>query len=809
MVVTEQRINEVLGTDKDLTVAMKIDDRDKKKLMMILSQNLYQDPIGSIVREYVSNALDAQREIGNDEPIVVKLTKENGQFVFNVIDNGIGLSPERVENVFSKYLSSTKEADKNQLGYYGLGSKSALSYVDSFTIHSRYEGKLYSYLMLKGEEGTELSLLDINDTTDHNGVTIVINLKESDDYEIFLEKIRTQLCYFEGVYIDTYYDDINTDYKIIKTDNWKYSELNQDPNLHLCLDNVYYPLDFNKLGIETIKMPIGLNFSLNDGIMPIPSREGFMYTPDVKEMILNRIKAIGIEFIEKWNAISPNASTLEAAHDMHDHWGTITLYHEEENGLVIKHIAIKVDKKLEKITDLKMKSVCLSLFPNMDVDKLYTNRSYLLQEYQIYGKSENNTYQTKFGYKRREESEALNIYDIDSRLRTIYLLKTGEVLTKLQITYLKWLKRDFLIIRKHSSTKLGKINKDKYYDQHHYIGLLDLYKEPKDKWRNLIKEYQALIKTYTNQFLELENIVPSKDFLEWKETCKSIRKVAKRNTKEEITFCEIYYSTRTNSKSKFLVYKDNKRVIKVSDLSKQQGLFIYSKDQDEFISEELYNLFINDKKIHVVVLSERNYQKIIKEKKLHNWIKVEDFWKTKNKWIANYLTRFLLDKSYNLLKKPSLNTNSTILDKKSYSDFQAIYQYFCSFSIPKHITEDWLYGKLYLYNKNNWLKNDQINLFKKVLIDIYKFDFLNVLNFHYEDKKLLKKFALTLYLKQKEEDKIKGITSYKQIDIDKVITHVLTPVEEKNVNTKENLDLLEDLDEEITVINELIEVDTL
>lgn len=119
MIIAEQQLNTVIGLDRSCTVAMKIDSSKNKKLAAILTSNLYQDPIGSLIREYVSNALDAQVEAGVTEPIKVKLTKQNGQFVFIVEDNGCGLSPERIETVFVNYLSSTKENDANQLGYFG------------------------------------------------------------------------------------------------------------------------------------------------------------------------------------------------------------------------------------------------------------------------------------------------------------------------------------------------------------------------------------------------------------------------------------------------------------------------------------------------------------------------------------------------------------------------------------------------------------------------------------------------------------------------------------------------------------------
>jgi hypothetical protein len=53
-----------------------------------------------------------------------------------------------------------------------------------------------------------------------------------------------------------------------------------DSNLHLCLDNVYYPLDYTKLGINTLTVPIGLKFSLSDGIFT--QIESIRYTSEAK-----------------------------------------------------------------------------------------------------------------------------------------------------------------------------------------------------------------------------------------------------------------------------------------------------------------------------------------------------------------------------------------------------------------------------------------------------------------------------------------------------------------------------------------------
>lgn len=793
MIIEDQKINEVYGVEQEDTVQMTIDDSAKKKLMMVLSQNLYQDPIGSIIREYTSNALDAQKEIGNTEPIRVRLIKQNDQFVFIVEDNGIGLSPERVENVFSKYLSSTKENDKNQLGYYGLGSKSALSYVDSFMIHSRYDGKIYSYLMLKGEKGTELSLLDINDCDDRNGVTIVITLKEEEDYEIFLEKIKTQLPYFESVYIETYYDDIENDFKIVKTEDWKYSELNTDPYMHLSLDNVYYPLDFNKLGIEPIKIPIGITFSLNDGIVPTPSREGFLYTPQVKSLILEKIKKVGNEFIDKWNNIAPAAKDLNEAHRLHDHWGVINLYKEEENGIVLKNINIKIDKTIEKICENKMKSVVLSLFPNLDVENLHKNLIHLLQDYKVFSEYSGYT------FKSRIEGES-GYRDLlpSSLYQPVYLFEPGEVITKQQLGYLKWLGKPFLIARKHSHTKLGHYDRYGSYGRNTYRFLLNLDKKPKEKWRQLIQEYQDLVKTYTDQLIPSSTIVPTQEYFDWKESQKKARKPRSVKSKEDITYSTIRKASRSNAKSKYLV--NQSFTIPMNTLSKQKGLFIYCGDQDEQIPKELYELFSYKKEnIQLVMLSERNYNKLQKLGKIHNWIKAEDFWNTKNKYFSKYLTIDLLDRVLSNINSPSFVDQTILVEIKTKSKQQKLVKTL-NWVDGRYISDEFLLEKIRLYHKNNWLDQTLINKFIEIYTDIHKFDFLSVFNIYYNDKKQLKKFATTLYLDQIQKSKKSGNLWYEQLDIKSEINKVIEGtktiqqiLDEEDELEKEEIEEVEDI----------------
>jgi len=117
------------------------------------------------------------------------------------------------------------------------------------------------------DEDNKIDLLTETPTTEKNGVKIIVPVKYSDRHT-FIESIKEQLAYFEGVYFDCG-TEIKNDFQIIRHTDFQWSDLCPDNNMHLCLDNVYYPLDFTKLGISPLYFPIGLRFSLTDGIKPL------------------------------------------------------------------------------------------------------------------------------------------------------------------------------------------------------------------------------------------------------------------------------------------------------------------------------------------------------------------------------------------------------------------------------------------------------------------------------------------------------------------------------------------------------------
>jgi DNA topoisomerase VI subunit B len=107
-------------------------------------QSMYKYPIRTLVQEYLSNGRDSCREAKTGFKIDVTLPTST-KLIFKVRDYGVGLSPERVLNVFMKFGKSTKTETDEFTGGFGFGAKSGFAYTDNFTIISTFNGKCYHY----------------------------------------------------------------------------------------------------------------------------------------------------------------------------------------------------------------------------------------------------------------------------------------------------------------------------------------------------------------------------------------------------------------------------------------------------------------------------------------------------------------------------------------------------------------------------------------------------------------------------------------------------------------------------------------
>ena len=150
------------------------------RLVVDILSKLYAYPIRTLVQEYICNGRDAMREAGTWAKLPIEITVPNTlDPVFKVRDFGVGISPDRMENIFVNYGSSTKRNTNTQTGGFGIGAKSAFSYTDSFTVTSYYNGVRYLYVAHLGDEGG-VNLVSKQNTSLPNGVEISIGVKPKD-----------------------------------------------------------------------------------------------------------------------------------------------------------------------------------------------------------------------------------------------------------------------------------------------------------------------------------------------------------------------------------------------------------------------------------------------------------------------------------------------------------------------------------------------------------------------------------------------------------------------------------------------------
>ena len=162
-----------------------------------LSKRIYTDSMLAIVRELTCNAWDSHVEAGNEHIPVVIQCPNTIQPVFKVIDNGLGMDIEALNNVYRKYGKSTKRNDMNQTGGLGVGSKTPFAYTDSFTVYSVKDGFKHTMINYKENGIPKIKEIITVETDEPNGVTVEVPVKV-DDFKNFERRIESMANMFGG-----------------------------------------------------------------------------------------------------------------------------------------------------------------------------------------------------------------------------------------------------------------------------------------------------------------------------------------------------------------------------------------------------------------------------------------------------------------------------------------------------------------------------------------------------------------------------------------------------------------------------------
>ncbi len=529
------------------------------------------------------------------------------------------------------------------------------------------------YMMYEGEDTNTIDLLDEQPTTERNGVKIIVPVKYS-DRKAFFDKIKEQLCYFENVFFDvTFYGStLKNDFKIFRSDDFQVSEITTDQNMHICLDNVYYPLDFAKLGIAPIDIPIGLRFGLSDGIFPTPNRETVRYTPEAKIIILNKIKKVADWMVEKYN---------ERIKDTDDIYAIVDHYATNNKDIIFAERSVSINS-LIPFASIKMKKPNLKGVRLLDLSHISYEIDKCFGEYEVKFELD---YRSRMKEAKTYYAKALSYRDVaNNNSRKIFIYK--EKLTGLKKEWLKSLPDT-------SYSKL--IRKQGYYSlfprtkgsEECYYKILKLHKYPRRMWREMIKEYQYVQSLITSKFIDLDAMVIPQSWLDDRkqqrqssggsDTIARPRKLKGEVIGKEATnlgrwvegqSCKFVPVTLTlekiETKKQFIIYAHHDDAIKLDALFCFKGVY---------------------PKLRLVTFSTREL-KTINTAEIHNLMSYDKFMEGKNKVFSRFVTAFLVSElrnEYNstfnrpdIFEGISTSLHSKLNKLNSY--YRANYQASCS-----------------------------------------------------------------------------------------------------------------------------------
>jgi hypothetical protein len=236
--------NPLIVSEEMSSSVMGMDSSGMDQACYFLRDKIYSNKVGAVVREYITNALDEHVKYNIEKPVTVRL----GNNVFSVRDYAMGLNENDVRNVFGMYFKSSKREDNKQSGCFGLGSKAAHCYTDSFYVKSFHNGvcTLYTCILGGGSNGVPVGqIMKISEEpTNETGLEISVEVESSslnDFYKCTLSLVDTCNKNIEFFYND----ELNVPFSPIETvehNGFLFKLYKKNPK------SIYYHEVFYKMG---------------------------------------------------------------------------------------------------------------------------------------------------------------------------------------------------------------------------------------------------------------------------------------------------------------------------------------------------------------------------------------------------------------------------------------------------------------------------------------------------------------------------------------------------------------------------------
>lgn len=518
--IIKEKVKDLVVIGEHSSKKATISQNKLAKLQYLLTKGLYKDPITAVIAEWTNNGIDSVVQAGKspvDNPVLVKIEKgEGGQYVFRVEDKGTGLDDREFEDICMSYLESTKESDNDTIGHFGIGMKSFLSLERSATFTCIKDKVERKYLVYEGAEFVNYDLIYEKPTDEENGVIAELSINNWNERWQFVQKATNKLSYYDTAVLVI--DGIVKQNDIYRNDLFQWSSTCDSHFMHLCLKDVYYPIDWEALGIPQIRVPVALRMSLSEGVTPTPSRESYITNERTKEILSDRIGKVADWFVNRYNETVRNFKTFLEAYE---YLGQIEFHVEVHD----KHF--KINELLEH-TDLKPDNIRIEGIKLLNPLKYKSERHEMLRHYTISGYTNYN------GIMKKEGNAGVSIENHVFNRKNITVLVDdrfrGNVKEFLKHKYPKntlfvrenGYKRPLLKPREVTASGAVK------FDGESYKAILGLSSIPRNKWREYVAEWNLVVSTVVATFKDERFVEIDDDYKDWLEKKKEEQRQKRR-----------------------------------------------------------------------------------------------------------------------------------------------------------------------------------------------------------------------------------------------------------------------------------------
>ncbi len=314
------------------TESIQFELKASAKLFSMLSDGIYRDKILAVIRELSCNAHDAHVAAGKKNvPFIVRMPTHLDP-IFSVEDQGTGIDPKLIGEIYWTYGNSTKTKTNDQIGALGLGSKSPFAYTkSSFVVKNRYQGTEYTYFCFIGKQGVpEGSCVSQEPTDLPSGVCVEMAVRQ-DDLRAFAERARRffkRWPHTLPTFIDGRSDDVSSltipdIEKVVAGNGWYLEPSTQSYNSDTVravalMGGVQYPIDSSAIGgmpselLIIAQSPFYITFDMAS-LNFTPSREDLQYDELTSKNVIERLEEVRDELAKAFTreVMKPGLTDLQ------------------------------------------------------------------------------------------------------------------------------------------------------------------------------------------------------------------------------------------------------------------------------------------------------------------------------------------------------------------------------------------------------------------------------------------------------------------------------------------------------------------